>query len=187
MARTLEDIKGRCIIEVGDDCKEHWIWQGATNRDGQCIVRAPDYGRDATGQTTYNMGVDRAIHMVTKRKPVRRGYQFFRTCLVPLCVNPDCCAQATKKRGGVHVSRKFKSDPVIQARLSASSLRSWDKRGRKVSDEVVRKVVMDSHKTNKEVALEHGLDQTTVAHYRSGRLRKQAAAAVLGPFAALVR
>lgn len=190
MARTLDEIKGRCVIipvEESGDGKEHWIWKGATNGiHNECIVRAPDWGRDPTGKTTYNMSVQRAIYMVTKKTPVKKGYQFFRTCMEVGCVSPGCTSMATKKRGAVHVSRRIKASPETLARLSAASMRTWDKRGRKVSDEVVQQILL-SDKSNKEIAKELGLDPTTPWAYRTGRARKKTAQVALGMFSGLLR
>lgn len=186
MARTLEQILGRCIIKDGDDGKEHWIWTGATNPDGQCIVRAPDWGRDPTGKQTWNMGVHRAIYMVTKKKPVPNGKHFFQTCSEPGCVNPACTAMVTRKRGGVHVSRRVLANQELRARLSASSLRTWDKRGRGVPEETVVAIIQDPEKSLKKLSEKYNVDHTTIWKYRTGQLRKSAGRRAMGMFSQLL-
>lgn len=186
--RTLEEIKGRCRIEHDADGRElHWIWTGARDgRHGLPVVRAPDYGRDSTGQQTWVMSVRKAIFMVTRKRPARSDRQFFQTCTVDGCVSPECTSMTTKKHGGAHVSRRIMANPQALAKMSAAALRTWDKRGRKVSDSVVREIVMagDGHK---EAAARYGIDPSTVWEYRTGRARKAAYRQATGMFSQLLR
>jgi hypothetical protein len=178
--RTIEEIRGNCRIHEDEHGKEHLVWAGARDpKDGQCIVRAPDYGRDPTGVKTWPMSVRRAVYNITHKRSPRSGLQLFQTCTVDGCVS--CSRVATKANGGRFLSRRTKGLPIF----TEANLRAWDKRGRKVSDEVVAQIVA-SPKSSTEVASEFGIDHSTVCKYRNGQLRRRAVTAALGPWGGLL-
>lgn len=177
--RTLEQIYGNCRVCDDDDGKDHMIWAGARDKDGLCVVRAPDYSRDETGVKTWMQSVRRAIQNISTKAPIQPGMMLFQTCTVDGCIS--CTKMTTKKRGGKFVSARMRGNPIF----ALANKRMWDKRGRKVSDEAVRQIML-SEKSNEELAAEHGIRPATVWSYRSGRARKAAAHGALGVFAGLM-
>jgi hypothetical protein len=186
--RTLEEVRGRCRIEPGDKPgQEHWIWAGCYDRKPKNgviyetpVIRAPDYGRDPTGQKTYVQYGPRAVYNIEHGKAPPTGMRAYSTCQVHGCISPHCVRAMRPKSWGklVAADGRFKGE-----HWTPHHIQLWDKRGRKVGDDKVRDILA-SPKTAQELAAETGLHETTIYRYRDGTLRSRVG---MGVFAGLMR
>lgn len=186
--RTIDEIKGRCRIEPGDKPgTEHWIWQGAYDRKPKNgivyetpVIRAPDFGRDPTGQKTYVQYGPRAVYNVAHGKAPAAGKRTYSTCQVHGCISPHCVRAMRPTAWGklVEADGRFKGPEwsVLHQRL-------WDKRGRKVSDAQVVELATSPRRVE-DLAVESGLNPATIYRYRNGSSRGRV---VTGVFSGLLR
>ncbi len=157
MAKTLKDVKDRCVIDGG-----HWLWTGAVSA-GLPNVYAPDYTRDPKGVMVSQRGA-RAIWHLTSRKPVPDGYRVFRSCDEPMCVNPanvECIACQEWGRQ-VADSGRWKNN---MARIIANR-RTGQKRS-KLSHEKVH-LILASDKSGRQLAEELGSSRSSISRVRAG-------------------
>jgi hypothetical protein len=181
--KTIEDIRAKCDIVPHDrnPNKEHWIWTGAKNKDGQPMAWAPDFTLDRTGKTMRVQSATRAVRHITTGKPIRNGYGVFCTCTVPDCISPDCIANMTRKSWGNFVARTGREAGKLK--WTHSNLRGWDKRGRVLSKTQAQEIML-STKGVVDLAAEYGVSQASVSRVRRGISHKNAG---MGVFSGLLR
>lgn len=180
--RTIEDIKAKCRIEPGDkEGQEHWIWEGALNKTGHPACYAPSYTKDPTGNTMTVQNVGRALAHIQKRAPLRKGIQYISTCAEKRCVSPDCVKGMTRKAWGRLVRETGRE--AGQVKWTLSNLKSWDKRGRKITPAAAKRI-LSSDKDPKALAVELDVDTSTVRKVLRGRAHVQTS---VGMFAGLMR
>lgn len=159
--RTLEEIKGRCFIDVDG----HWLWRGATFPNGAPKIWAPEYTKTAGGMITQ-CGY-RAVWNITNMKPVPEGMRVFRTCDEAACCNPDHVKCLPVKDYGRQQARKgtLKGQAT---RILAN--RAIGRKRAKVTPELMDQILASS-KPIRVVAEEIGLSMCTVWRVRTGKFK----------------
>jgi hypothetical protein len=161
--RTLEEIKGRCRLEPGDnEGQEHWIWTGAT-RGGSPSIHAPNYTADPGGQTmTVQLG-RRAVWHIVHKQPIRRGQQIHETCGRRLCLNPACMVSCTKSKHGRLVAESGRERGKINRILAShkNCMKQCKVTPEMIADAFAMKVL--------DAAAKHGVDRDLIGRIRNGR------------------
>jgi hypothetical protein len=165
--RTIEEIKAKCEIfpHSARSRKEHWVWQGAYNKNGNVpVALAPDYTKDPSGKKTSVQSVYRAIRHITTGAPIERAG--WRVCNVEGCVSPDCTFWGDREAYGKKISKTGRLRGRLSYKLNAQ--RRWAGR-RKIDDAGIARLRVDP-RPSKELADEYGVHHTTIQKYRSGEL-----------------
>ena len=156
MARTLEDVKGRCRIDG-----VHWIWTGALSEGQWPRIYAPDY---TDGGKLKSQPGRRAVWHMKTGKPIPNGWRVFG-CDVALCISPACvvCEPPASRGEKIADTGSWKGNPkrIIANRLS----------GRKRSQltPVLIAQISTSDKTGVELSAETGISRQTISRVRCGR------------------
>lgn len=167
MALTLDEIKGRCVVQDG-----HWLWRGAVSSDKRPRIWAYDLN---LGKMTAQRGLRSAWQMHTGL-PIPEGYRIYGTCREPLCLNPDHGECGTSKQWGRHMTNSGANKSV--AHKIARKLNG--KRQQKLTDEQCR-MILTSGDTGRVLAVTYGVSRTLISKVR--RLRQGSD----NPFSGLMR
>lgn len=180
--RTIEEIKGNCIVELDADGEEaHWIWQGAFAKAsrGTAKVWAPDRSR---GGKMRVLSVPAALWQMVHERALRRDKIMRQMCGEEGCVRLECWRAMSRAEYGEWQKRTgfLAGRPVY----FISNKKTWDTRGRKISDSQVEEIRL-SEKTGAQLALELGTkSQHHINNIKRGAARQRAA---LGMFTGLLR
>jgi len=156
--RTLEEIKGRCVIT--DD--GHWLWRGALRHDGRPNIYAPDYTRADGGMCTQ-CGM-RAVWHCVNGKAVPEGYRVFGTCDELACCNPAHIKCTSVADYGAWLQRTGKRKGQT-ARILAN--RAIGRQRALLTPEQIL-YVQTSKKTGVALAVELGVSTSVLSKYRRG-------------------
>lgn len=165
--KTLDEMKARCIVDAVTRC---WIWQGATNRDGQPRVYCPDYER----MEMRTMSGPKAAWNLAHDKPPRPGWMVHRSCGTKLCLNPVHLAQARNLQEiGEHVRRsgvrKGKRSPAQIAWSKIAARTHLALTSPATPSHIVAAIrLADPAMSNHAVAALHGVKHWTVSRIRRG-------------------
>lgn len=157
--RTLDDLKGRCIVNDETGC---WDWQGATT-EGQPRVwlRNPDTGVHQTMTGT------RAAFALAKGFAVPDGMTAYRrpVCCAR-CVNPDHVRVGTKAKACavLAASGKLKGNP-LRAAMNTAIVRRTRAR---LSPQIVEEIRASSE-TNTALAARYGVGHQAISAVRLGK------------------
>lgn len=156
--RTLEEIKGRCVIT--DD--GHWLWRGSLRRDGRPNIYAPDFTRAGGGLATQ-CGL-RAVWHCVHQKPVPQGYRVYGACAEKACCNPAHIRCTSEVDYGAWLQRTgaFKGKT---ARILAN--RAINRHRAALTPEQIV-YVQTSPKTGVALAEELGVSTSVLSKYRRG-------------------
>ena len=158
--RTLEDVRGRCVIEFDGDC---WKWQGAFSSSGRSSARCPVSWSPAHGR------VISVLRLVAELdgKPLLPRIMAWRACR-----NDDCCSPAhlktgTRKQWGAWTAKFgfLKGDPLASSRNRKARVDSGDA----VLTMELARWVRESTQTGKDMALALGVSATTVSRAKLRR------------------
>ncbi|WP_417283773.1 hypothetical protein [Comamonas sp.] len=155
--RTLEEIKGRCFIDVDG----HWLWRGAVRPNGSPNIYAPDYRFE--GRMTAQCGY-RAVWNCQHKKPIPAGYRVFLTCDEPACCNPEHIRCASDVEFGKWLQRKGIHKGQTK-RIQAN--RAIGRKRAKLTPEMVSHI-QSSDKSLASVAAELGISTCTAWRARQG-------------------
>jgi hypothetical protein len=156
--RTLEEIKGRCVIT--EDA--HWLWRGALRSDGRPNIYAPDYTR-GNGALRTQCGM-RAVWHCVNQKAVPEGYRVFGDCDEPTCCNPAHIKCTSVAAYGAHQQRTGKLKGQTARILANRAI--CRQRALLTPEQVV--YVQTSKKTGIVLAKELGISTTALSRYRRG-------------------
>lgn len=164
--RTLEDLKGRCIVSDETGC---WLWQGATG-EKRARLWFPPLQRTAT------LGV--AIGFLRTGRESKPGVVWYVACDTADCANPE------------HRRRGDRRAQMLAAKIKRTTVqRMHMARGKQAVGKLARfggQVAADDIRTSTEplrvVAERYGISITTAWHIRRGEIWRPVAAS---PFAGL--
>lgn len=175
--RTIEQIKGRCVITEDD----HWLWSGALHPDGRAHMRAPNY---TNGGLLMPQTGPRAVWQIMHGKAVPAGMRVYHDldkCEERTCCNPDHFVLMTRTQAGAKVrasgSRKGNTKMVLAARRIAAS--------RSVLTDGVLAMIHNSVESNRKTARRLGISDSTVGKAR--RMEGPVAQRAAGMFSGLLR
>jgi hypothetical protein len=172
--KTLEEIKGRCIIEPGDrEGEEHWIWQGALGgpKDNRVpYVWGPVYVEGQEQPTMRSQSVARAIIHIQTGAPIPEGKMPYRICNHEHCVNQACTRLMTHKQWGRYAA-KHKLLPQ-RYDTAAAAMKTWDTRGRRYDTETVRKIA-SSGRRGRVLERAFGISRSYANKIQRGTARTQ--------------
>lgn len=156
--RTLEEIKGRCVITEDG----HWLWRGALRPDGRPNIYAPDYTR-AEGDMRTQCGM-RAVWHCVNQKAVPEGYRVYGSCDERACCNPAHIKCTSEVDYGAWLRRtgKFKGQTT---RILAN--RAIGRQRAALTSEQIT-YVQTSEKTGIALAEELGVSTSILSKYRRG-------------------
>lgn len=175
--KTLDELKAACHIEVDDDGREHWIFQGCIKADGIPKVVAPD--RRKGGAMTV-MNARRFAWQERSGRAMDKGRCASCMCDHPHCVHPNCQQALTKAQIGARRRGKYKGDP----RYAAAGRKSRE--GRRVATPELAARILSSDLSGPKLARELNVKPSVVWDVRSGR-NKGVMLQSAGIFAGLVR
>lgn len=173
--RTLEEIKGRCFIDVDG----HWLWRGAKGQNGAPKIYAPDYTKKS-GELVAQCGY-RAVWHCENQKAIPDGYRVFRTCDELTCCNPAHAKCLPVKEYGRQQARKgtLKGQAT---RILAN--RATGRKRSKLTPELMSQILVSS-KPLRAMAEEVGVSICTVWRVRTGKVKAIQPASV-GMFSGLM-
>ncbi len=156
--RTLEEIKGRCVIT--DD--GHWLWRGALRPDGRPNIYAPDYTR-GNGAMSTQCGPRAVWHCINERA-VPDGYRVYGACDERACCFPGHIKCTSEVDYGAWLQRtgKFKGQTT---RILAN--RAIGRQRAALTPEQIH-YVQASEKTGVALAEELGVSTSVLSKYRRG-------------------
>lgn len=156
--RTLEEIKGRCVITEDG----HWLWRGALRPDGRPNIYAPDY-TIAGGAMRTQCGM-RAVWHCIHREAVPAGYRVVGVCEEKTCCNPACIRCWSEEAFGRWIRRsgayKGQTKRILANRATS--------RGRSVLTPERIAYIQASPKLGYELAAELGISKSSVSKARRG-------------------
>lgn len=156
--RTIEEIKGRCVVADEDGC---WLWRGSVREDGRPNIYAPDHSR---GSQMCTQNGPRAVWHVATGKAVPAGHRVFGCDQCAECCNPahmKCLSEQQNSRR-IRKSGRYKGQTK---RILAN--RAINRRRALLTAEQVH-YVLTSPKTGLALAQELGVSTTTISGYRRG-------------------
>lgn len=156
--RTIEDLKLRCVVDEITGC---WRWTLART-DGAPKVHfvAPD------GSGRRCDKGPRAALFLSRGTPVKAGHVAWANCGEADCVNPQHARSGTKTEWGAWLSRSGKVKNL--ASKCAGSRKAWDKRGRKITPEILAYIVR-SDKSDAKLSAELGISGFAIWSARTRR------------------
>jgi len=169
--RTLEEIRGRCVITEDG----HWLWRGAMRRDGRPSIYAPDYTHG--GEMRTQCGT-RAVWHCKTGQPVPAGWRCYGVCEDMACCNPACIRCTSEEDFGAWLRKTRRYQGKTQ-RILAN--RAIGRARAAVTPEQIL-YIQTSEKTGVALARELGVTDSTISKYR----RAESLAAPAGVFAGLL-
>jgi hypothetical protein len=164
--RTLEHLRVRCRIDSETDC---WHW-GLSMHQGSASVHfvAPD-----TGARRKMRGRRAALYLSTGRDIQPGHFAFAKLkCRSRDCVNPAHCRSGDRHQHGAWVTAAGVHQwPDAKAKRSASSRETWDKRGRKITQEQAH-LIRTSDDDTYSLAKQLGRSQYAVWCVRVGKTHR---------------
>lgn len=157
MAKTIDDIRGRCVLIDG-----HWLWKGALS-EGWPRIAAPEFTKHEGRQISQHGR--RAVWHILNRKAIPKGYRVWGTCSERTCLNPEHIALETTAERGRKVAKsgKLKGD---LARIA--TVRKSARRRSGLTPELIDTIRM-SPKTGRALTQELGLSRTVISKVRTGK------------------
>jgi len=162
--KTLDDIKGRCILEEGNDGREHWTWKGGTSK-GAPSIHAPNLALDPAGHTLTVQSGRRAVWQMVTGEPIPDDKIVYATCWRISCLNPACLEMGTWHRYG----RALRKSGVLVGNIKR--ILAAHRGGgamRKITPEMAREI-MHSNETQTALARRYQVTRRTIYRYRNGR------------------
>ena len=172
---TLDDIKGRCVIDEITDC---WIFKGAISDKRYTRVWAPNHNKP--GSPMQSIPGKRAVWYVTTGQAIPQGHRVFsKKCTRPDCLNPDHIACGPAAEWGKQLTRsgiyKGKASRSVASRKTGAA-RSG------LTQETFHEVIA-SNNTGREEARRLGVSEQTISRARNGHLKSFVP--IASPFAGL--
>lgn len=159
MMKTLDDIKGRCVV---DDITGCWLWKGAITREGQARIWQYDFA----AQKMAAMPGKKAVWYAINQKPLPSGWLVYGTCNCQTCMNPEHIKDGTAADWGRHMSDSGIHKNSIPRMLA--SRRTGMKRS-VMTPETLREVLA-SNESGKALARRLGVSMQTISKARNGHL-----------------
>lgn len=158
MARTIDDIKGRCVLIDG-----HWLWKGALS-EGWPRIAAPEFTNQEGRQVSQHGR--RAVWHILNRKAIPKGYRVWGTCSERTCLNPDHATLETTAQRGRKVAKSGKLKGDIKR---ITTVRANARKRSHLTPELIDTIRM-SPKTGQALTLELGLSRTVISKVRTGKV-----------------
>ena len=152
--RTLEDLRIRCRIDEATGC---WHWSMHRADDGASMV----WLIHPLTKTKIKMRGRRAALVLSRGKDLPPKHLAFAKmcCASDDCCNPEHSRSGTKVQWGEYMRLSERMKDLPARRLA--SLKTWDKRGRKLTPEVVAEI-RASDASIRSLAIKYGVAHFTV-------------------------
>jgi len=150
--RSVEDLRARCRVDEDSEC---WHWTLSTFEG---VPRVHYWAPD--GKKRHDKGRRAAVTLATGKLPPAHHIAFAKAeCKSIDCVNPDHCRTATKVEWGRHLTKIGAVKNL--ASKAAGSRKGWEKRGRKITPEMVREI-LHSEESNRTLGKKFGLSNYAI-------------------------
>lgn len=168
--RTLEEIRGRCVIEV-DHAGEHWLWKGALRPDGRANIYAPDHTKG--GRMSTQAG-PRAVWHCHTGEAIPDTHRVFGVCEHKTCCNPACIRSMPPAKYGRQQAKKG----TLKNRTNRILANRAIGRARSSVDPQIIAVIQSSPLSGVKLAEELQISRTVVSKARKGQMLSFATANV---------
>ena len=161
---TVEALKARCKVDPATHC---WEWLGASTRN-QPRIWTLDYAR---GEKRVMSGPLASWHIAHGSAP-RAGCIVFRGCCNPVCLNPAHLREArTMADVGEHIRRNGARKGTSLVARRANILAAHAKTGTVFTPLAVVQAILAAPRsvTGCELARTHGVSESVVSRYRTGK------------------